>query len=325
MPKKKILITGGTGSFGSNFIKKIMKSPDYEKIIIFSRDEFKQSSLDAELKNTKKLRFFIGDIRDKERLSIAMEKVDEVVHAAALKQVPAAEYNPFEFVKTNILGTENVVKAAIEKNVSKILLLSTDKSVNPANLYGATKLCSEKIFISGNYYSSNNSKFSVVRYGNVINSRGSVIPLFKKLICEGAKELPITDKNMTRFFITFDEAITLVNECLDIMNGGEIFIPKLPSLKIIDLVNFIAPGMKTKTIGIRPGEKLHEKLVTKDESKEAYQYKKIFILMPNLKFQNFKLSKKIEKKVKKIINPFEYSSEKNDEWIDENSFKKIKF
>lgn len=323
--KKNILITGGTGSFGKNFISKILKKDLFKKIIVFSRDEFKQTKMAQELKNDKRLRFFLGDVRDKERLAIATKDTDIIIHAAALKHVPIAEYNPYEFVKTNIIGSENIAKVALLNKVKKTILLSTDKAANPANLYGATKLCAEKIFISSNYYSNRNDcSFSVVRYGNVINSRGSVLPYFKQLIDQGSKYLPVTDKRMTRFFITFDRAIDFVLYVIKNSIGSEIFVPKLPSLKIFDLAKSLVSQQRIKIIGVRPGEKLHEKMITWDESRQVIELKDSYVILPDQTFKKIDYVKTdYFKKGKLLKKNFTYSSDLNDKWLKENEIKKI--
>lgn len=312
---KKILVTGGTGSFGRKFIATILKKfPDVEKIIIFSRDEFKQfemSNMD-EFKNDKRLRYFIGDIRDKDRLMRAFDGVDVVIHAAALKQVPACEYNPFEAVKTNVIGAQNIIDAAIDRNVKKVVALSTDKACSPINLYGATKLCSDKLFIAGNVYAGKHeTRFSVVRYGNVAGSRGSVIPFFKKLIMEGAKELPITDYQMTRFWLKLEEAVEMVIKAIDTMNGGELFVRKIPSMKITDLAEAVAPGMPTKLVGIRPGEKIHEMMISAEDSRMTIEMDKYFIILPDFDEVRSNLSHS----GKKVQDNFEYHSGNNTEWL----------
>ncbi len=262
---KVILVTGGTGSFGKRFIDKLLKT-EARKIIIFSRDELKQSEMQASLKDPlEKLRFFLGDIRDQERLHRAFVGVNYVVHAAALKQVPTLEYNPFEAIKTNVIGSQNIIDAAINQGVERVIALSTDKAANPCNLYGATKLCSEKLFVAGNSYAGTKStRFSAVRYGNVIGSRGSVVPLF--LARKESGSVPITDERMTRFWITLDQGVNFVVNCLRSMTGGEIFVPKISSMRIVDLAKALAPGCKLMKIGMRPGERLHEVLLTDDES-----------------------------------------------------------
>ena len=327
--KKTILITGGTGSFGKQFINKILKNFAPKKIIIFSRDELKQSEMMTEkliIKNDKIVRFFLGDIRDFERLKLAMNKVDIVVHTAALKQVPAAEYNPFEFVKTNILGSENVIKASLECNVDKVMALSTDKASSPINFYGATKLCSDKLFISANNYSGGKkTKFSVVRYGNVMGSRGSVIPLFLKQ--KSKSILNVTDKKMTRFNITLDEGVNFVIKCTNLMLGGELFVPKIPSYRIIDLAKSISPSAKIKIIGIRPGEKIHEEMISVNESTNAYEFKDFYVIIPQSIYaqKNYinNLNKKEKAKGKKCKNNFSYNSADNKFFLNINELKKL--
>ena len=306
---KIILISGGTGSFGQECIKYLLENFSPKKLIIFSRDELKQYEMQKKFKN-KNLRFFIGDIRDKSRLVSALRDVDYVIHAAALKHVPAAEYNPIECVRTNIMGAENLINAAIECNVKKVLALSTDKATNPINLYGATKLCAEKLFISANNMAGKlGTRFSVVRYGNVINSRGSVIPFFKDLI-KKKKPITITDKEMTRFFISLNNSVKFVIKCLSEMRKGEVFIPKMPSLKIIDLAKSLSPNSKIKFIGMRPGEKLHELLSSVDEAQNMVEFKKYFIIKPSIFKTNLNL-----KKSKKVKKNFYYSSNKNQEFL----------
>ena len=268
LKNKTIMITGGTGSFGQECTKFLLQY-NVKKVIIYSRDELKQFEMSNKF-NSSKIRFFLGDVRDLDRLKLATKKVDILIHAAALKQVPAAEYNPMECIKTNIYGAENVIGACIENNVKKIVALSTDKAANPANLYGATKLCSDKLFISANSLSgSANTKFTVVRYGNVIGSRGSVLPYFKSLIQKNVKSLPITDERMTRFWLTLDYGVKFVLNSMDMMKGGELFVPKTPSIKIIDLVKALDKNIKYHTIGIRPGEKLHEVLCPEDSARDT--------------------------------------------------------
>ncbi len=279
---KSILITGGTGSFGKKFVETVLNKYQPKKVIIYSRDELKQSEMQQEFPDSKFdcLRFFIGDVRDLRRLTFAMEKVDIVIHAAALKQVPAAEYNPFEFVKTNVFGGQNVVDAAISNKVKKIIALSTDKAAAPINLYGATKLTSDKLFITANNYAGGNKiKLSVVRYGNVMGSRGSVIPFFLKQKKKGA--LPITDERMTRFNITLREGVYFVLQCLEKMCGGELFVPKIPSYRILDVAEAIAPDAKHEIIGIRPGEKLHEEMITKNDAVNTLEFDDYYVILPS--------------------------------------------
>jgi len=309
MNNKTILITGGTGSFGKKFVETVLKKFKPKKLIIFSRDELKQHEMsNSKFKNSKILRYFIGDVRDFERLKIAFKEVDYVVHAAALKQVPTAEYNPTECIKTNIYGAENVIRASIECKVKKIIALSTDKAVNPINLYGATKLASDKLFVAANNLTGKQKTFfSVVRYGNVVGSRGSVVPLFQNLIKNKSKFLPITHKEMTRFWITLEEGVNFVTKSFDKMQGGEIFVPKIPSVKIVDLAKAMAPNLKSKIIGIRSGEKLHELLFSKEESNKIIEHNNYYEILPSIKFHN--LSKNKYKKNNK--KQFEYRSDKN--------------
>ncbi|SNZ03792.1 UDP-N-acetylglucosamine 4,6-dehydratase (inverting) [Persephonella hydrogeniphila] len=313
LDNKVILITGGTGSFGKTFAKKILKEHNPKKVIIFSRDEYKHYLMQKEFEIYKdKLRFFIGDVRDKERLKRAFDGVDIVIHAAALKHVPLMEYNPIEAVKTNIGGAENIINAAIDSNVEKVIALSTDKAVNPVNLYGATKLVSDKLFISANAYAGGKkTRFSVVRYGNVAGSRGSVIPFFLKLVKEGKKELPITDFRMTRFWITLDEGVDLVLEAIKEFKGGEIYVSKIPSFKVVDLAKAICPECKLREVGIREGEKLHEVMITEEDSRNTYEYKDYYIIYPHFKTWSIE----IKKDGKKVPEGFRYSSDKNKKWL----------
>ena len=325
---KNIIITGGTGSFGKAFVLHVLKNYKIKKIVIFSRDELKQFEFSNYLKNQgfdkKKIRFFIGDVRDKERLKLAFQEMDYVVHAAALKQIVAAEYNPQEVIRTNIQGAENVIFAALEQNVKKIIALSTDKAVNPVNLYGATKLVSDKLFINANnLVGKKSSRFSVVRYGNVINSRGSVVPFFKKIISE-KNFFPITDLKMTRFFITLEEGVKFVIKSFERMNGGEVFIPKISSIKIIDIAKAIDPKIKIKIIGIRPGEKLHEILCPKDESHLTIEFNDHFAIKPSIGIEvksNYKINN-IKEKGKDVENNFEYMS-LNNNFLSIKEIKKI--
>ncbi|MCR8744770.1 UDP-N-acetylglucosamine 4,6-dehydratase (inverting) [Romboutsia lituseburensis] len=326
---KSILITGGTGSFGKDFTKNILNDYNIKRIVIFSRDEFKQDLFKKELSlmfpdKIHKVRFFIGDVRDKDRLYRAFTGIDYVIHAAAMKQVPACEYNPFEAIKTNIHGAQNIIDAAIDKNVKKVIALSTDKAVNPINLYGGTKLVSDKLFISANAYSGGTgTRFSVVRYGNVAGSRGSVIPFFKSLIEQGYRELPITDLNMTRFWISLEEGIELVLKALKESKGGETYISKIPSFKITDLGKAMLSTCTLKEVGIREGEKLHEVMITKDDSRTTYEYENHYIIYPNLEWWN--KSQFFLEGGKLIENGFEYSSNSNNQWLYENDLReKIK-
>lgn len=309
---KNILVTGGTGSFGKEFVSTVYKKfPKIKKLVVFSRDELKQSEM-AEIYKRKKIntiRFFLGDIRDKDRLVRAASGMDIIIHAAALKQVPAAEYNPMEFIKTNILGASNIIEAAITCNVKKVLALSTDKAASPINLYGATKLCSDKLFIAANNYAGRGKfNFSVVRYGNVMNSRGSVIPAFQKM--KNFNELKITDKDMTRFNLTLSEGVNFVLKSLKIAKGGEIFVPKIPSYKIMDLAKAIAPEAKIKLIGKRPGEKIDEELITKSDSYNSLEFDDYFIIFPSNKdpLREYYIKKNKGKPCKK---DFSYNSREN--------------
>lgn len=310
---KTILITGGTGSFGKKFVETLLKKySNFKKLIIFSRDELKQYELSQELSkfNLSNVRFFLGDIRDKERLARALKGVDLVVHAAALKQVPTAEYNPIEFIKTNVFGVQNLIEVAIDNKVQKVIALSTDKAAAPINLYGATKLCSDKMFVAAkNYAGTNKISFSIVRYGNVMESRGSVIPLFKKQMKSNL--LNITDINMTRFTITLDEGVNMVLWALKNSLGGEIFVPKIPSFKIIDLAKLISPSSKIKIIGVRKGEKIDEELITKSDSMMTYDLGEYYAIIADESQKNLKLFKKKFKKFTKIKNYFSYNSKEN--------------
>ena len=306
---KNILITGGTGSFGKKCTEIILKRYKPRRLIIFSRDELKQFEMAQQFPDSKYdcIRYFIGDVRDKERLYRAFCNVDYVIHAAAIKQVPAAEYNPFEAVKTNILGGQNVINVAIDRGVKKVIALSTDKAANPVNLYGATKLCSDKLFIAGNsYVGRDDTVFSVVRYGNVAGSRGSVIPFFLKKKEDGV--LPITDPRMTRFWITLEQGVDFVLTCLKEMVGGELFVPKIPSMNMMDLAKAIAPECKTEIIGIRPGEKLHEVMVPKDDAHRTIEYDDKYIIQPDFRFFERRFN---SNGGKPVPEGFEYNSETN--------------
>ena len=311
---KTILITGGTGSFGKCFTRYVMEHYNPKKVIIYSRDEFKQWMMENEFKEyADKLRFFIGDVRDQERLRRAFEGVDYVIHAAALKQVPACEYNPNEAIKTNIHGAMNIIEAALDTNVKKVVALSTDKAVNPVNLYGGTKLVSDKLFIAANAYVGNKDiNFSIIRYGNVAGSRGSIIPFFRKLIADGQTELPITDLRMTRFWISLEQGVELVIKALEEAKGGETFISKIPSFKITDLAEAMLPGCGIKEIGIRPGEKLHEIMVTTEDSFTTYEYEKHFIVYPQMTWNN---KQQPDMSGHKVTEGFSYSSDNNTEWL----------
>lgn len=312
-----ILITGGTGSFGKKFTEILLKKNQFKKLIIFSRDEQKQYEMQNKYKNNK-LRFFIGDIRDKSRLNRALDNVDYVVHAAALKIVPTAEYNPFETIKTNIYGAMNLIDASLDQGVKKVIALSTDKASSPINLYGATKLASDKLFIAANNYSGKNkTKFSVVRYGNVMGSRGSVIPFFLNIIDQS--HFPITHLDMTRFMITLEDGISLVLHAFKDMVGGEIYVKKIPSMKVVDIATAINPNIKFKIIGIRPGEKIHEQMINQDEAAYTYEYKNYFKVLPAIN-EWFKDKKRI-KNGKKVFDAFCYNSKDNSEYM---SIEKLK-
>ncbi|MBF7068301.1 UDP-N-acetylglucosamine 4,6-dehydratase (inverting) [Campylobacter volucris] len=315
---KSILITGGTGSFGKTYTKTLLKKYKPKKIIIYSRDELKQFEMAREYSDSC-MRYFIGDVRDKERLSVAMKDVDFVIHAAAMKHVPIAEYNPMECIKTNINGAQNVIDACLENNVEKCIALSTDKACNPINLYGATKLASDKLFVAANNIAgSSHTKFSVARYGNVVGSRGSVVPFFKKLIENGAKELPITDERMTRFWISLEDGVNFVLNNFEIMHGGEVFVPKIPSMKIVDLAKTMAPNLKHKIIGIRAGEKLHEIMISSDDSHLTYEFKNYYAISPSIQFNSIDVDFSINaqnEKGKKVQDGFSYSSDNNTKWV----------
>ena len=305
-----VLVTGGTGSFGAAFTRAILAEHEPAAVRIYSRDELKQSDLAQDLDDPR-LRFFIGDVRSLERLKMALRGVDVVIHAAALKQVPACEYNPFEAVQTNIVGAENVVAAAIANDVPRTLAISTDKAVNPVNLYGATKLCAEKIVTQANAYAADSpARFCSVRYGNVVGSRGSVIPLFRRQAEQG--ELTVTDEAMTRFWITLDQAVSFVIECLERMEGGEVFVPKIPSMRIIDLADAIAPGARRRLVGIRPGEKIHEVLLTEDESSHAQAFDDYFSIYPSFPFWR---TGDEYPRGEELPPGFRYASEGNDRWL----------
>jgi UDP-N-acetylglucosamine 4,6-dehydratase len=318
---KVVLVVGGTGSFGSTFVTTLLEKHDPAAVRVFSRDELKQYELGRKLDQDPRLRMLLGDVRDLERLKRAMRGVDVVVHAAALKQVPACEYNPFEAVQTNVIGAENIVTAAIENEVPKTLSLSTDKAVNPVNLYGATKLCAEKIITQGNAYSGVGdampSRFSSVRYGNVVGSRGSVVPLFKAQAAGG--ELTITDEAMTRFWITLEEAVDFVIACLSRMEGGEVFIPKIPSTSILELAEAIAPDATRKIVGIRPGEKIHEVLLTSEEARHASEFEDYYAV-----YSSFPFWRTDEYPQGEEIPPgFSYSSDRNDQWLTAEQIKQV--
>jgi UDP-N-acetylglucosamine 4,6-dehydratase/5-epimerase len=313
-----ILITGGTGSFGKAFIRTVLRQYRPRRLVVYSRDELKQFEMQQEFHDPA-LRFFIGDVRDAARLSRAMSGIDYVVHAAALKQVPAAEYNPMECIKTNVYGAQNVIDAAIECGVKRIVALSTDKAANPINLYGASKLASDKLFVAANnLVGSAPTRFSVVRYGNVVGSRGSVVPFFQGLLSRGAKELPITDPRMTRFWITLEKGVAFVLDSFGRMLGGEIFVPKIPSARITDLAEAVAPGLPHKTVGVRPGEKLHETMVTRDDARLTLEFDDHFVIQPSITFQHVADHRRnANGEIGKAVDPeFEYQSGSNPVFLD---------
>ncbi len=320
---KTILITGGTGSFGNWMVKTILERYSPKKLIVFSRGELKQFEMARiyPMEKHRCMRYFIGDVRDLDRLREAFYGVDYVIHAAAMKQVPTAEYNPFEAIKTNVLGAQNVIRAAIDQNVKKVIALSSDKAANPINLYGASKLCSDKLFVAGNAMSgSERTIFSVVRYGNVLGSRGSVIPYFLKARSSGV--LTITDSRMTRFFITLQQAVDFVLTCLEMMCGGEIFVPKIPSAKMIDVARAISPDARIEYIGIRPGEKLHEVMVPEDEARHTIELDNYFVIEPNFDFWQ-KKTYLLENGGKRCPDDFRYASDNNAQWLSVNGIKQL--
>ena len=315
---KVILVTGGTGSFGKRFTQTVLENYEPKKLIIFSRDEWKQSEMAREFRDPR-IRFFIGDVRDKDRLQRAFDGVQVVIHAAALKQIPTAEYNPLEVIKTNVLGAANVIDAAIDRGVEKVVALSTDKAANPINLYGASKLCSDKLFIAANVYSGpHETQFSVVRYGNVVGSRGSVIPLFLRMKETG--RVPITDARMTRFWITLDQGVELVLNSLRYMRGGEIFVPKVPSMNIMDLAEAIAPGCETHVVGIRPGEKLHEVMVPVDDARRTLEMSSFYVIQPD--FPQFQRPAEW-KGARPVPEGFCYASDSNTQWLTKEELRRL--
>ena len=321
---KSVLITGGTGSFGRMFVHKLLTESKASRIIIYSRDEMKQFDMaqDEVIQGRKEIRFFIGDVRDRNRLETAMRNVDYVIHAAALKQVPAAEYNPFECINTNIMGAENIVQAAMRTGVKKVVALSTDKAASPINLYGATKLASDKIFVAANNMAGENgSRFSVVRYGNVIGSRGSVIPFFEKLIKNKSDHLPITDPRMTRFWITLEDGIDFVTESFKLMVGGEVFVPKIPSMRITDLAKTMAPDLPHKIVGIRPGEKLHETMITVDDARNTNETETGYVIKPSFTFWHDKGDQAWAGTP--VAEDFSYSSDNNTQWMSSEEISRL--
>ncbi len=321
---KTVLVTGGTGSFGRHFVKTVLASHNPKRLIVFSRDEAKQHDMAQDFTAEEKevLRFFIGDVRDRDRLEMAMREIDVVIHAAALKQVPAAEYNPFECIKTNVHGAENVVQAAIRTGVKQVVALSTDKAASPINLYGASKLASDKIFVAANNLSGSvGTRFSVVRYGNVLGSRGSVVPFFQKLIAEGAKTLPITDLRMTRFLVTLDQGVAFVLACFSMMRGGEIFIPKIPSMKMVDMATALAPDLSHEVVGIRPGEKLHEVMITEDDAVTTVELSDRYVIEPAIHLWDGESS--VSDGSKPVAEGFRYASNTNEDWLDAEALREL--
>lgn len=317
LDEKSVLITGGTGSFGKKMTEHLVEEYQLDRLVIFSRDEWKQKNMKQTfpVEEYPEMRYFIGDVRDNTRLNRALDGVDVVIHAAALKQVPTAEYNPFEAIKTNVIGGQNVIETALENDVDQVIALSTDKAANPINLYGATKLCADKLFVAGNHYSGRNhpTDFSVVRYGNVVGSRGSVIPFFLEKREEGV--LPITDLRMTRFWITLRQAVGLVVTALDNMVGGETFVPKIPSMKIVDLARAIAPDAELEEVGIRPGEKLHEVMIPKDISRHCLDCEEYYLIQPTFNWWESESFEEHEE-TEPVTEEFEYASHCNEEWLD---------
>jgi UDP-N-acetylglucosamine 4,6-dehydratase len=320
-----VVVTGGTGSFGRRFIDLLLRHSRARRLVVFSRDEYKQYEMHqqlAALDGDARLRFFIGDVRDADRLELATREAEFIVHTAALKQVPAAEYNPFECIRTNVTGAENVVRAALRNGVRKVIALSTDKAANPINLYGASKLASDKIFIAANNLAGSlGTRFAVVRYGNVVGSRGSVIPFFKKLLADGADHLPITDERMTRFWITLPQGVGFVITSLAMMRGGEIFVPKIPSMRIADLARSIAPDLPLKTVGIRPGEKLHEVMITEDDSRQTLELDDRYVIEPA--FAWWARGPYVASGAIPVTEGFRYASDTNSDWLDENRLKQL--
>jgi UDP-N-acetylglucosamine 4,6-dehydratase len=320
---KSVLVTGATGSFGRQFVRTALEEFNLERLVVFSRDELKQYEMQQDPGcQSDIMRYFIGDVRDLSRLEMAMRGIDVVIHAAALKQVPAAEYNPFECIRTNVHGAENVVVAAIRSGVQKVVALSTDKAANPINLYGASKLASDKIFIAGNNLSGDaGTRFSVVRYGNVVGSRGSVVELFQRLIDKGADSLPITDRRMTRFWITLQQGVEFVMSTCDMMTGGEIFVPKIPSMRITDLANVMAPDLETHEIGIRPGEKLHEMMISEDDARTTLELADRYVIEPAFAF--WKRDHLEAAGASRLPEGFSYQSETNTEWLDHDGLRQL--
>ncbi len=321
---KAILVTGGTGSFGRKLVETLLTQYKPRRLVVFSRDELKQYEMQQDFgpERYSAMRYFIGDVRDRDRLTMAMSDIDIVIHAAALKQVPVAEYNPMECLRTNVWGAENVMRAALDNGVEKVIALSTDKAANPINLYGASKLASDKIFVAANNISGKaGTRFAVVRYGNVVGSRGSVVPFFQKLVAQGAKEIPITDERMTRFWITLQQGVDFVLSSLEMMHGGEIFVPRIPSMKVVDVARALAPKLPHKIVGIRPGEKLHEIMVTADDGRATIELKDRYIIEPAFAFWNRESYK--NGGATPVGEEFFYSSDTNKEWLDEKGLHEL--
>ena len=317
LDEKSILVTGGTGSFGKKFIRTVLEQTSARRVIVYSRDELKQYEMQQQFQGEGRLRFFIGDVRDRPRLERALDGVQAVVHAAALKQVPAAEYNPFEAVKTNIHGAQNVIDAAIDRGVEKVVALSTDKASSPVNLYGATKLVSDKLFVAGNAYAGGKkTRFSVVRYGNVVGSRGSVVPFFQKMAATGV--LPVTDERMTRFWITLEQGVQFVLDSLEHMQGGEIFVPKIPSMKMMDLAKALAPDANVEIVGIRPGEKLHEEMISANEARRTLDMGSHYVIQPEMDWW-----RDGSLKGQAVSESFSYSSDTNTDWLDAEGLQRM--
>ena len=318
--KSSVLLTGGTGSFGKKFVEVLLRETPPKKLIIFSRDELKQHEMRHAFPDTgdSPLRYFIGDVRDRDRLNRAFHGVDIVVHAAAMKQVPACEYNPFEAVQTNIMGAKNIIDAAIDNGIKKVVAVSTDKAVSPVNLYGATKLVAEKLFVQGNAYSGDRgTRFACTRYGNVVGSRGSVVPLFQQQRATG--RITVTDARMTRFWLTLEQGVRLVIRCLELMKGGEVFVPKIPSMRMTDLADAIAPGCKREVIGMRPGEKLHEVLISTDEARHAVEYDDMYVIHPGNPWG----AQPFRNGGKPVADGFTYASDTNTQWLTLNQFNSL--
>lgn len=321
---QSVFVTGGTGSFGKQFVKTILDQYNPKKVVVFSRDELKQYEMAQMFADEKypNIRFLIGDVRDRDRLTMAMREMDIVIHAAAMKHVPIAEYNPMECLNTNIFGAQNVVQAAFDNGVKKVVALSTDKAANPINLYGASKLASDKIFVAANNLSGSiGTRFSVVRYGNVIGSRGSVVPFFEKLRDQGAKTIPITDPRMTRFWITLQQGVNFVLSSLEMMRGGEIFVPRIPSMKITDIAEMMAPGVPHEVVGIRPGEKLHEVMVPFDDARRTLKLNDRYVIEPDFAF--WSRDGYCTEEAQQVPEGFEYTSDKNDEWLDADGLREM--